>query len=179
MSMHIEVDMGGVNALLQTIADDLSKATRPASQAAAQVLYDEVKRNVSRIGKVTGNLDRSIYQVYSKKNSTDWRSTYEVSWNKQEAPHGHLIERGHIQRYKVYIGKDGRWHTAVRADARGKPKPKRNASQSEKDAYYVALPVPKQRAAVPFMRSAISKFNDAMDAAKDKMIEAINKDYAR
>ena len=38
MSLHIEVDMGGVNALLQTIADDMGKATRPASQAAAQVL---------------------------------------------------------------------------------------------------------------------------------------------
>ena len=179
MSLHIEVDMGGVNALLQTIADDLSKATRPASQAAAQVLYDEVKRNVAKIGKVTGNLDSSIYQVYSKKNSTDWRSAYEVSWNKQTAPHGHLIERGHIRRYKVYVGKDGNWHTAVRANAKGKPRPKRNASQAEKDAYYVALPTPVQVEAIPFVRSAISKFNEAMDAAKDKMLEIINKDYAR
>jgi len=157
MSLHIEVDMGGVNALLQTIADDMSKATRPASQAAAQVLYDEVKRNVAKIGKVTGNLDSSIYQVYSKKNSTDWRSAYDDSWNKQTAPHGHLVEYGHIQKFKSYIGSDGNWYTNKKA----------------------LLPQPKQVAAKPFMRPAISKFNEAMDAAKDKMLEIINKDYAR
>lgn len=157
MSLHIEVDMGGVNALLQTIADDMSKATRPSSQAAAQVLYDEVKRNVAKIGKVTGNLDSSIYQVYSKKNSTDWRSAYEVSWNKQTAPHGHLVEYGHIQKFKSYIGSDGNWYTNKKA----------------------LLQQPKQVAAKPFMRPATSKFNEAMDAAKDKMLEIINKDYSR
>jgi HK97 gp10 family phage protein len=77
--------------------------SRPAAQAGAQVLYDEVvqrapvaKAPVKRKGKTIqpGALRRSIYQVFSADNSGQKRATYHVSWNAKKAPHGHLVEFG-------------------------------------------------------------------------------------
>lgn len=175
--MRIDVDLGGVNSLLARLSSDMEGATRAASQAAAQVLYDDVKRNVAKIGKVTGNLDKSIYQVYSKRQSSENKAVYEVSWNKRTAPHGRLVEYGHIQRYVVRQSNDGKFHTLVRPGMEGKPKPSRRASQAVKDAYYVLRSTPLQIAAKPFMRPAMMKFNQAMDAAADKLVEIMNKDY--
>jgi hypothetical protein len=76
-------------------------AARPAAQAGAEVFDQEVKRNVGRIRKRTGNLAASNYQAYSKDSSTDSRAVYHVSWNAKKAPHGHLVEYGHLQRYRV------------------------------------------------------------------------------
>lgn len=76
-------------------------AVRPAAQAGADVFYKEVKQNVGKIRRRTGNLASSIYQVYSKDNSTPSTATYHISWNAKKAPHGHLVEYGHIQRYRV------------------------------------------------------------------------------
>lgn len=64
--------------------------------AAANVIYDEVKLNVQppRLGRFTGNLDRSIYRAYSPEKSTATSKVYRISWNRKIAPHGHLIEFG-------------------------------------------------------------------------------------
>jgi HK97 gp10 family phage protein len=75
---------------------------RPAAQAGAQVFYDEIKVRVP-VGKPRkykgkqingGTLKASIYQVFSKKESSDIKKVYHLSWNHQKAPHGHLIEFG-------------------------------------------------------------------------------------
>ena len=150
--MKISVDTSGLASALFELEDDINKAVRPAAQAGAQVLYDNVKQNVNRIGKVTGNLSNSIYQVYSERQSTEGKAVYEVSWNPRKAPHGHLVEYGHVKKYAVYMGSDGKWYTN-----KNKPVP------------------PVQIAAQPFMRPAISKFNEAMDAVKDRLIEELNK----
>jgi HK97 gp10 family phage protein len=113
--------------LLEQKLDEITKetfsATRKAAQAGAQVLYDEVRLNVNKIKKVTGNLDRSIYQAFSEDKS--WATGYEVnglpayekaiyhvSWNAKEAPHGHLVEYGHVVKFKPYLGSDGNWYTS-------------------------------------------------------------------
>ncbi len=64
--------------------------------AAANVIYQEVKRNASppRMGKESGNLARSIYRVYSPEDSPPGVKTYKISWNKTTAPHGHFLEFG-------------------------------------------------------------------------------------
>lgn len=64
--------------------------------AMAKVIYDEVKLNASppRMGKKTGNLENSIYRVYSPEKSSDGVKLYRVSWNRTKAPHGHLLEFG-------------------------------------------------------------------------------------
>jgi hypothetical protein len=169
----LRVDLSGLNAMLHEMGDAAEAAARPAAQAASQVLYDEVKRNAQGIRQKTGNLARSVYQVYSQANSGPGHATYHVSWNRRKAPHGGLVEFGHIQRYVSFVGSDGNWYTAIRAGMRGKPKPRRGASQAVKDAYYVTLPAPKQVAAKPFVRPAASKFSQAADAAATKLIEEI------
>jgi len=175
MSMTISADMSGLNAMLDELQGDVEEAARPAAQAAAQVLYDTVKANVGRLGKKTGNLDRAIYQAYSENNSVPGKATYHVSWNAKKAPHGHLIEFGHLQRYQYYKGNDGQIRPMVRPGMEGEPKPRRRASQVEKDAYYVTLPTPIQVPAKAFVRGAASRFPQAMAAAEAELLKRINK----
>lgn len=170
----IKADMSGLNDLIEQLGQDVQAAVRPAAQAAAQVLYDEVKRNVSSIGKKTGNLQRSVYQVYSQANSPAGTATYHVSWNARTAPHGHLVEYGHLMRYKMIRYADGSIRPAVRPEMRGKKKPARRASQATKDAYYVTLPTPVQVAARPFIRPAANRFEEAMEAAKNELMNRMN-----
>lgn len=171
--ISIKVDLGSLDALLDRKRDKVEAAARPAAQAGAQVIYDAVKANVAAIGSKSGNLSKSIYQAYSESNSGPGKATYHISWNAKKAPHGHLVEFGHIQRYKVYVGKDGKWYTAVRPNMQGKPKPSRRASQAVKDAYYVPLPTPKQVAARPFIRPAIQKADQSVAAARKVFFDIV------
>jgi len=172
----LQLDLGHLEEFMENRADAAEAAARPASQAAIQVLYDEIKRNVAAIPQKTGNLGRSIYQVYSESRSSPGIATYQASWNHRKAPHGGLVEFGHIQRYVTYQGSDGNFYTAIRPSKRGTRRPRRNASQAEKDAYYVPLPAPKQVAARAFVRRATSKSEQAAEAAKTKLLQAINND---
>lgn len=169
----ITVDLPDLNSYLDEKNEQVLAAARPAAQAGIQVLYDAIRVNVSALGKKTGNLAASIYQAYSENNSGDGRATYHTSWNAKKAPHGHLVENGHLQRYKVYVGSDGKWYTAVRPSMRDKPKPRRTASQSVKDAYYVPLATPKQVAAQSFVRRAASQFAAAESAARARFFEEV------
>lgn len=165
--LRVDFDMSALDAQLGALQATVADAIRPAAQAGAQVLYDEVRSNVDRIGKVTGNLQSAVYQAYAKREATSNKAVYDVSVNLRKAPHALLVEHGHIQRYASYVGKDGKWHTAVKASMRGKPRPKRRASQSVKDAYYVPLAGgPKQVAAKPFIRPAKSKISQALEAVE-------------
>jgi hypothetical protein len=116
------MDLTGLYAYLDDLETEIGESCRPAAQAAAQVFYNLAKQNVNRIGKKTGNLAGSIYQKYSKENSEDGKiAWYNVSWNvhtgKQitRAPHGHLVEYGHIQKYRQILltkgPKKGQWVT--------------------------------------------------------------------
>lgn len=169
----IRVDLTGLHGLLDGLASIAEESARPAAFEASQVLYAEVRKNVAKIQRKTGNLERGVYQAYSKSNSGPGHATYHISWNARKAPHGGLVEFGHIQRYVSYLGSDGRFYTAVRPEMRGKPKPGRRASQSAKDAYFVRLPVPLQVAAQPFVRPAATKFPEALAAAHAYLMKAL------
>jgi hypothetical protein len=171
MSM-LRLDRNGLDAMLLEIADGVAESARPAAQAASQVLYDEVRRNVAAIPRKTGNLDGAIYQVFSRDNSGPGRATYHISWNASEAPHGHLVEFGHIQRYVTYVGKNGQFYTAKRPEARGKPRPSGRSSQAVKDAYWLPLAAPKQVLGHAFVRRATVKFTQAAQAAADVLHRA-------
>lgn len=152
---RIDVDIGDLG--LDQLADGAEAAVRPAAQAGSQVFYEAVKANAAGLGRTTGRLASSIYQVYSRDNSGPARAEYHVSWNRKKAPHGHLVEFGHLQRYVTYIDKRGQWRTLVRPNMVGKPKPKRNAPQAVKDAYYVPLKGgPRIVGAKSFVRKAMS-----------------------
>lgn len=165
----IGVDLGDLG--MDALADGAEAVVRPAAQAGAQVFYNQVRANVGRLGRITGNLARSIYQVYSADNSRPGVAQYHISWNQRKAPHGHLVEFGHVQRYVVYIDKRGQWKTLVRPEMRGKPRPKRSASQAVKDAYYVPLKGgPRIVGAKSFIRAAQTP--DITRRARNAMVDA-------
>lgn len=173
-SISMRVDLGEIEAMLDGMGGDVQAAVRPAAQAGAEVIYRAVLKNVQAIGRVSGNLADAIYQAYSENNSGPGRATYHVSWNAKKAPHGQLVEFGHIQRYAARMGSDGKWYTLVRPSMRGKPKPRRRASQAEKDAYYVLRAGgPQQVAAQPFMRPAFSRRDEAIAAVRAKFLDVL------
>jgi hypothetical protein len=173
-SFVMKLDTSGLDAVFDRMEGNLNEAVRPAAQAAAQVLYDDVKRNVQAIGKKTGRLDRSIYQKFSPENSKPGLATYHVSWNASKAPHAWLVENGYLQRYEMVIDDKGQFRgPRVRPGMAGKPKPGRHASQAAKDAYWVTLPTPIQVPAKAFVRRAIDKFPAAYAAAEAELLRRI------
>ena len=86
----------------------LQKATRPAAQAGAQIVYERAKQlapvsDAAHIFQIEGrkygpfapgNLRDSIYQAFSKDNSAADVSVYHVSWNATKAPYGAMVEVG-------------------------------------------------------------------------------------
>lgn len=118
MSVTVTFDHSGLDAALDGLTDALRAAVRPAAQAGADVFYREARRLAPvakkatviprRKSKITGRkyggytirpgqLRDSIYQVFSKTQSTRERAAYEVSWNHFKAPHGHWIEHGNAR----------------------------------------------------------------------------------
>lgn len=179
MSFTIDVDVAGLRSLMSSLGDKAEEAARPAAQAAADVLYKQALQNVNALPKRSGNLARSIYQVYSKDNSRKGLATYHVSWNAKKAPHGGLVEFGYLQRYEYYQDEQGRIRPRVRPEMQGKPKPKSNArNRAALDAYYVTLPTPKVVPARSFLRKAMSASPQAMAAAEKVLINYIVKGVA-
>lgn len=173
-SFTMDLDLSSLRALMQQLGDDAEAAARPAAQAAAQVLYEEVKRNAQALRRYTGKLAESIYQAYSVSNSGDGVATYHVSWNARKAPHGWLVENGYLQRYAYYRDAQGNVRPQVRAGMEGKPRPKRRASAAEKAAYYVTLEQPRQVPARSFVRAAYAtKAQEALDAAERVLLARI------
>lgn len=149
----IKVDATAVDASIDGIEQTLLGNARPAAQAGAEILYRAVLRNVNR---KTGNLAEAIYQAFSEENSQEGttgyqRATYHVSWNAKKAPHGQLVEFGHMQKFKAYIGKDGKWYTNKKAP----------------------LPTPVQVPARPFVRPAMSQSNEAAKAMTDRLMQGV------
>ena len=107
MTSMIEFHDGGILDMLDKLPAEIhAKAIRPAAQAGAQVLYDEVKMRAPmssaphKSGKQTyspGNLKAAIYQAYSPESSQDGAHVYHVSWNKQKAFYGQFIEYGTVK----------------------------------------------------------------------------------
>ena len=173
--MKMNVDLSEFNELIKDLGEGIEHAIRPAAQAGAQVIYDAARNNVERINRKTGNLASAIYQAFDKKASNNQLAAYTISWNARKAPHGGLIEFGHIQRYESYVGKDGKFHTMIRPDKRGQKPPRRRASQSEKDAFYVLRKGGAvQIAAQPFIRPAADKVTQAAAAVEQEFFKRVN-----
>lgn len=108
MGMRINMNVAQFREQLQATTNELQKATRPAAQAGAQIIYDAARLNAPVSKKphkfygthkvygpyAPGNLRDSIYQVFSKTNSYKDVSTYHISWNADKAPYGAMVEFG-------------------------------------------------------------------------------------
>ncbi|WP_219209214.1 HK97 gp10 family phage protein [Variovorax boronicumulans] len=153
--MVIAFEHSGADAALDGMEEAMLALVRPAAQAGAQVLYDEVRARVAPMRK-TGNLYTSIYQAYSDQ-STPERAVYHISWNARRAPHGHLVEFGHMQTRKVFLTDDGKWRTSKEL-----------------------LAVPRRVAAKPFIRPAYdAKVGAALAAAEAHFAEGMRQILAR
>lgn len=92
MSVRVKVNRESIALQVEDIEQRLKDAIRPAAYAGAMVYYNEVRM---RAPYRTGRLRDSIYIAHSDDNSQPGvRETYHVSWNKKQAPHGHLLEYG-------------------------------------------------------------------------------------
>jgi hypothetical protein len=58
-----------------------------------------------------GALKDAIYLAYRDAESTHNLFKYSVTWNAKKAPHGHLVEFGHWQPYRIVFTKDRGWIT--------------------------------------------------------------------
>jgi HK97 gp10 family phage protein len=197
----IAVTFTNVDEILGTfdgLKTEVEAAVRPAAQAAAQVLYDEVRSNVQKLPRNWGSnsgtqrrLYDAIYQVFSKDNSVESasgkysRASYHVSWNhaKKRAPHGHLVEWGHMVPYQIYRDKFGDWHTKVRpsklqeylAGGYGGPNGK-TVPKNLRPYFFVPLRVPIQVPAYPFVRPAYdAKGKEAAKRAEAVIMAAVDK----
>ena len=174
-SFSIGADTSGLEDFLDELGDAAEEDVRPAAQAGIQVLYDQIKVNVTSLGRLTGNLESSIYQYYSDEKSKQGLSAvYHASWNHQKAPHGQLLEFGWLQRYRYYQDNQGRVRPMVRPGMEGKPRPKRRASQAEKDAYYVTLPSPRWMPGHWFVSRAADSMERAYQAAQAELLKRID-----
>lgn len=175
-TVTIAMDTTSLNRFLDELGESVDKAVRPAAQAGAQVLYDQVRSNVARMTK-SGQLLAAIYQVYSKDRSSDLKAIYHIGVNNLKAGWWHNVEFGHLQRYAAYQDEQGRVRLRVRPEMIGKPKPSRGGgkkSRARLDAYYVPLAQPVHVAAKPFLRSAVSRASDALVAAENVLFEHIS-----
>lgn len=108
-NMKIKVDVAKFKEQLKAKADEMDRATRPAAQAGAEIVYQRAKVYVLPISKHAhmfhgtnavygpyspGTLRDSIYQAFSEDNSFKDVSTYHISWNADEAPYGGMVEFG-------------------------------------------------------------------------------------
>lgn len=69
------------------------KVYRSVAHAGSIVYYDEARHLVP---VVSGKLKDSIYRVFADDLSNGQIKVYEVSWNHKKAPHGWLVENGHL-----------------------------------------------------------------------------------
>lgn len=108
MSCKIKVDVVKFKEALNATVEAMNAATRPAAQAGAQIIYDRAKqlapiserahffygKNAKYGPYQPGTLRDSIYQVFSKDHSFRDVSTYHISWNREKAPYGSMVELG-------------------------------------------------------------------------------------
>lgn len=108
----VDFDFSKITRKLDAIAVASKEALRPAAQAGAEVFYVEVRRRApvseadhyfyGKRSKKTGvrylfkpgNLQRSIYQYYNRRQSSTGKAIYSISWNHREAPYGAMVEYG-------------------------------------------------------------------------------------
>lgn len=106
--MKFQFDTAKLAQALDATKERLRAAARPAAQAGAQVIYDAARLNApisdeshffyirgKKYGPFApGTLRDSIYQVFSKSESSDTKATYQVSWNYLKAPYAFMVELG-------------------------------------------------------------------------------------
>ncbi len=106
-AFSLNVNTRAIDDMLAKLGAEVSQSLRPAAQAAAQIISDQVELNVPQSASGhwfhgthqkywfdAGTLRKAIYQVFSKDNSDAHQATYHIAWNHREAPYGFMVEYG-------------------------------------------------------------------------------------
>jgi len=159
MPITFKINTAALEAQAENIATRLQAATRPTAYAGARIVYDEVKRNVRKLGRKTGRLEGSIYHAYAERDSKAsggaiYRISYAHARRKgapgQPAPHGYNVEFGHA----IGNGKDSLTGRFTATGARPKNSPPRSDKR-----------VPPH----PFIRPAVAVYARAMSAMQQQL----------
>lgn len=108
MGLKVSINMRQFKQKMAAELALLQKATRPAAQAGAQIVYERAKQlapvsDAAHMFQIEGRkygpfapgtLRDSIYHAFSKDNSYKDMSVYHVSWNATKAPYGAMVEVG-------------------------------------------------------------------------------------
>lgn len=108
MGLKVSINMRQFKQEMAAELALLQRATRPAAQAGAQIVYERAKQlapvsdapHMFQIeGRVygpfkPGTLRDSIYHAFSEDNSYKDVSVYHISWNATKAPYGAMVEVG-------------------------------------------------------------------------------------
>lgn len=81
---------------------------RSMAVAGGKVIRDDAKM---RVPTRTDTLYNALYLAYRDKSKGTRQARYSVSWNSKKAPHGHLVEFGYVQVYRVHVNENGRFWT--------------------------------------------------------------------
>jgi HK97 gp10 family phage protein len=148
-----QVDISDALRGLERLRSVRVSLARSMGVAGGQVFRDEAKL----LAPVKdGVLRDSIYLAFRDARSTGDIVTYSITWNHSKAPHGHLIEFGHWQPFKVISLPDGSYVTTG-----------------------VRLSAPKWTPAQPFLRPAytgslVRARNAMMERARERLPELLN-----
>lgn len=117
-SFRPELDLSGWATGLDKLGGELKTSlARSMAVAGGKVLRDEAKHQAP---VEDGVLRDAIYLAYSERRTGNERVVYSVTWNSQKAPHGHLLEFGHWQPFKVvYNKKSGQFTTLAKGKGGG------------------------------------------------------------
>lgn len=114
---RVKIDDAAVQRALSSMDKLANSLGRSMAVAGGELLRDVAKvlapvGGAGPDGSITPGLLRSAIYLAYKDNSTHESIRYAVSWNSRKAPHGHLLEFGHWQPYKVYMTADGGFRTS-------------------------------------------------------------------
>jgi hypothetical protein len=130
MADGIKADFSGWQRAVEKLQGPLKVSlARSIAVGMGEVLRDEAKQ-LAPIKE--GVLKDSIYLAFKEGRSNGQEVVYSVTWNHLKAPHGHLIEFGHLRVNEVIRLDDGTWRFTT-----------------------TRLPEPKFVAAHPFLRPAL------------------------
>lgn len=129
-SRKTRIDMGDILKGLNRMKEAKEPVARAMGVAMGQEVRDEAKSrapvlkpgNEGYDGQVEGTLRDNIYLAFDNRkyvlNPNVY--TYTVSWNSFRAAHGHLLEFGFEQPYRVVRGGGGLWFTPLTGGKRAK-----------------------------------------------------------
>lgn len=106
-TMAVTFDSKGIQAGLDRLGSQAVKASHEAARQGGEHMYFSARVTCPVNAEDTvfyghggqyhfpaGNLRNSIYMVYSKDKSSATRTTYHISWNRDKAPYGYMVEFG-------------------------------------------------------------------------------------